>query len=76
MVALTPLGEILVDEGRSQTWLAMQLSAKLGRPVYRQEVSRWARGIHEPEASTKVAIADVLHRQLDEVFPEREADAA
>ncbi len=75
MVALTPLGEILIQEGRSQSWLAMQLAARLGRPVYRQEVYRWCHGIHEPEASTRAAIADVLDRQVHEIFPPVEPEA-
>ncbi len=75
MVARTPLGSILIEEGRSQTWLALKLSAALGRVVYRQEVSDWCRGIHDPEASTKAAITDVLCRPQAEIFPPVEPEA-
>lgn len=69
MVTHTRLGEILAQEGRSQTWLAGAISARLGRHVIKQEVYRWVRGIHTPEPATRAAIADALHRQVADVFP-------
>jgi hypothetical protein len=69
MVARTALGEHLIQEGRAQTWLAMQLSARLGRPVYRQEVHLWCRGDRMPELATREAIASILKAPVDVLFP-------
>jgi hypothetical protein len=66
----TPLGETLIEQGRTQTWLAMHLSARLGRPVYRQEVHRWCKaGDRTPEPATREAIADILSVPLSDLFP-------
>lgn len=69
MATRGPLDTILMHEGRTKTWLAMQLSARLGRAVYRQEVSDWCRDVHVPEARTRAIIADVLGRDVAELFP-------
>jgi hypothetical protein len=69
MVAHTPLGEHLMQEGRAQTWLAMHLSARLGRPVYRQEVHLWCRGDRTPEPATREAIASILKVPVAALFP-------
>lgn len=60
MVELTPLARVLATQGRTQVWLAIQLSASLGRAVYKQEISAWVRGLHVPEPQTREAIAGVL----------------
>jgi transcriptional regulator with XRE-family HTH domain len=69
MVAQTPLAETLDRQGRLQTWLAMQLAARLGRPVYKQEVSRWALGTTMPEFATREAIAEILGVAVSDLFP-------
>lgn len=66
----TPLGETLIEQGRTQTWLAMQLSARIGRPVYPQEVSRWCKaGDRTPEATTREACSKILKVSLGDLFP-------
>lgn len=66
----TPLKRILTEEGRMQSWLADRLSDRLGRHVSRSEVNRWVHGVHVPKQATREAIADVLGRHIDEVFPQ------
>lgn len=65
----TPLKTVLDDEGRRQTWLADQLTEKLGRPIDARQVWGWVHGIHLPEQATRQAIADVLGRHVDELWP-------
>lgn len=59
----TPLKLILVNEGRSQSWLARQIGA---RP---EQVNRWVHGLHEPAVKTQAAIADALGRSVAELWP-------
>jgi transcriptional regulator with XRE-family HTH domain len=68
MVEPTPLATVLQEQGRTQTWLAIQLSARLGRAVYKQEVSRWALGAMLPEDRTQRAIASVLDVPVADLF--------
>jgi transcriptional regulator with XRE-family HTH domain len=72
----TRLAQILREEGRMQSWLADRLSEKLGRRIDRAQLNRWVKGIHVPEQTTKAAIAEVLGREIADVFPETEEAAA
>jgi hypothetical protein len=76
MVAHTPLGQILAEEGRTQNWLAIQVSARLGRPVLRQEIGRWVNGIHTPQPAAQAAVADALGRSMLDVFPIKPGEVA
>lgn len=60
MVYRTSLARVLEEQGRSQVWLTIQIAARIGRPVFPQEVSTWVRGRHLPEPGTRQAIADAL----------------
>lgn len=57
---LTPLQEIMVEEGRKNVWLAK----RIGKDP--SEVTRYLRGLH-PDDLTKRAIANALGRQLSEL---------
>lgn len=60
----TPLAKALDEDGRRQDWLARQLG------VDRFQMSRWVRGVHVPVEPTRVEIARVLGRTVDELFPD------
>lgn len=66
----TPLGRILIEEGRKMTWLADRLG------VSKQEVGRWVHGVHVPAEATRQEIARTLGRTLDELFPADSAEEA
>lgn len=70
--AQTPLKTILENEGRTQAWLARSLGAK------RQQVGLWVHGIYNPAPETRVQIAELLGRDLHELWPEpsEESEAA
>lgn len=72
----TPLKTILDEEGRRQTWLADRLTDKLGRKVDARMVWGWVHGLHLPEDATRTAIADVLGRELHELWPEDPTEVA
>lgn len=60
----TRLAQILEDEGRTQSWIARRLGVK------RQQVGVWVNGAYEPVPATKAQIADLLGRDIDELWPE------
>lgn len=60
---ITPLARILREEGRKQSWLAERIG------VDPAQLSRIVNGLHAPEA-TQRAIADVLGREIGELWPE------
>lgn len=64
----TTLQRVLREDGRRQDWLVERLRAK-GIRADASSVSRWARGVHVPEEATRAAIADVLDRQVEELWP-------
>lgn len=68
--ASTPLGRVLHEEGRKQSWLAERLG------VDQVQVWRWVRGLHDPVDETKRAIADALGRTVGELFPAHDAAAS
>lgn len=61
--ANTPLKRILEDEGRTQSWLARRLG------VQRQSVGIWVHGIYRPQPETQAAIAALLGRSVEELWP-------
>lgn len=65
----TPLGRILREEGRKQSWLAERVG------IDPAQLSRIVNGLHAPEA-TRRAIADTLGRNVDELWPEPGEQAA
>ena len=64
----TPLGRILREEGRRQSWL----SERVG--VDQATMSRYVHGLHVPD-DKRAAIAQALGRDLADVFPESEVAA-
>jgi transcriptional regulator with XRE-family HTH domain len=66
----TRLKQILLAEGRSQSWLARTVG------VDRTLVNRYVHGIHLPERATQEAIAHALGRTVSDVFPDTERVAA
>lgn len=62
---VTPLKRILLDEGRRQTWLSERSGVEVTR------LSRIVNGLH-PTEHEAAAIAGVLGRHVDEVFPQTE----
>lgn len=70
----TPLKRVLEQEGRKQTWLARELSKRLGRSITRGQVGSWAHGIHVPEHATREAIARALGRTTAELWPGEDDD--
>lgn len=59
----TPLKRILDEDGRRQTWLAERVG------VEPRQVWGWVHGLHVPREITQRAIADVLGRDVAELFP-------
>jgi hypothetical protein len=60
----TPLKKVLVCEGRTQAWLARTLD------VDARQVWGWVNGLHQPEAAMQHAIASVLGRTVEELWPD------
>lgn len=65
----TRLGEILETEGRMQSWLASRVG------VTRSRMSDYVNGLHVPD-DRKVAIAQALGREIEDVFPKTSEQAA
>jgi DNA-binding XRE family transcriptional regulator len=65
----TPLKQILLAEGRKQSWLAKTVG------IDQATLSRIVNGLHCDEP-TRVAISAALGRPAREVFPESERLAA
>lgn len=61
---VTPLKLAVVASGRFQR----DIAAEIG--VDQHQFSRWVNGLHCPEPSTRQAIADVLGRQVTELWPQ------
>lgn len=59
----TALKRILDEQGRRQDWLAAQLGTD------NTVVWRWVHGLHVPVEATRERIAELLGRQVDDVFP-------
>lgn len=59
--APTRLAEILLEEGRKQTWLAERTGIDPGT------LSRYVNGLHVPKDRRK-AIAEALGRTVEDVF--------
>lgn len=62
----TRLGQILANEGRKQSWLAREAGIDTGM------LSRYVNGMHCPD-DRKQAIAEILRREVADVFPEDES---
>lgn len=60
---ITPLRRVLDQEGRRYSWLAAQIG------VDTAQMTRYLNGMYVPEDRRK-AIADVLGRDVAELFPE------
>lgn len=58
----TKLEQIMIEEGRSQTWLAKQVG------VSPNQVNRWVKGIHEPTRLYMKRIAEALGRPVEGIF--------
>lgn len=63
---LTPLGRVLREEGRRQSWLADRIG------VDQPTMSRYVHGLHVPDDKQKL-IADALGRKRTELFPKAAA---
>lgn len=72
----TPLKRVLDQEGRRQTWLADQVSARLDKNIDSRQVFGWVHGIHVPEHATREAIAYVLGRTPEDLWPDEYLDQA
>lgn len=66
MKQITPLKLAIVASGRHQK----DIAAELG--VLESTLSRWANGLHVPDERRQL-IADVLGRDVAELFPEARA---
>ncbi len=64
----TPLGRILREEGRRQSWLAERVG------VDQATMSRYVHGLHVPD-DKRAAIAAALGREPSELFGESEVAA-
>ncbi len=64
----TPLGRILREEGRRQSWLAERVG------VDQATMSRYVHGLHIPDDKRR-AIAEALGREISELWPESEVAA-
>jgi transcriptional regulator with XRE-family HTH domain len=62
----TPLKRILDEEGRRQSWLAQRLG-KDGSTVW-----NWVHGITMPDAETQQAVADLLGRPREQLWPDED----
>jgi transcriptional regulator with XRE-family HTH domain len=65
---MTRLKEILDEEGRKQTWLAEKTGLSAGA------INNYAHGLHCPD-DKKQLIADVLGRDVADVFPDKQVAA-
>jgi transcriptional regulator with XRE-family HTH domain len=65
----TPLKKVLVHEGRSQAWLARTLG------IDARQVWGWVNGLHQPEVAMQEAIASVLGRTVEELWPHADEGA-
>lgn len=61
----TPLRQVLNEQGRKQNWLADQVGC------HPSEISDYCRGVHVPAEATRLRIAEVLDRNVDDLWPER-----
>ncbi len=59
----TPLGRILREEGRRQSWLAERVG------VDQATMSRYVHGLHVPD-DKRAAIAEALGREISELWSE------
>jgi transcriptional regulator with XRE-family HTH domain len=66
----TPLKRILEDEGRKQAWLARRLG------VTRGTVGAWANGIRVPAPEVRARVAELLGREVAEVWEQDEPPVA
>lgn len=66
----TPLKLALEEDGRRQTWLADRLG------VDPRQVWGWVHGIHIPSVATQEAIAELLSRDAEALWPETSDEAA
>lgn len=66
---LTPLKAILIDEGRKQSWLAKRTG------IAPSTINQIVHGL-PPSDSQAAAIAAVLGRHVDELWPPVKAEAA
>lgn len=66
----TPLRRVMRDQGRTQKWLAAQVGTDSA------QISDYCRGVHLPQASTRLAIAKTLGRHVDELWPDQAEVAA
>jgi transcriptional regulator with XRE-family HTH domain len=66
----TPLRSIMREQGRTQKWLAEEVAKRTGRDtVDYAQISDYCRGVHLPQLSTRLAIAQALGRHHDDIFP-------
>ena len=59
----TPLAEAIHAKGFRQNWIANKLS------VMPETVSRWTNGHSRPSALRQQKLADLLGKQIEEIFP-------
>ena len=59
----TPLKQVLDAEGRRHSWLAAELG------VHTQTVHTWVHGWRVPIPENQRKIAELLGRDVDELFP-------
>ena len=67
MKSLTPLGAVLQEEGRRQTWLAERTG------INPSDISRIVNGMNAPQAKRE-AISAALHRPVADLFPDHAGD--
>lgn len=66
----TPLRQVLEVDGRRQTWLAERLG------VDPRQVWGWVHGLHIPSLETRVRIAELVGREVHELWPDDEQERA
>lgn len=64
------IGELLKNEGRSQTWLADKISEGLSEPVRPQLVNDWCNGRGTPSVGYLLRIQRVTGWSLEQMFEE------
>jgi hypothetical protein len=75
MRRVTPLKLAIIESGRLQKDIAAAVAERLGRNFDQAQLSRIVNGLHADE-HTRHVIADILRRNVDDLFPSRDRRVA
>lgn len=70
LISMTPLELAITEQGLRKDWIADQLG------VSKSALSKWLSGERSPSAENQKALALLLRRKPEELFPTPEATAA